>query len=159
MAIEFQEAHKKSLRKQYAGTLVRTQLQRGTWTDILPARLFPWSVRPSKKTCQSRKDKAPVELKYLSQEMCARITSFYQLAVKQHLGDTDAILQPIKAIPPHLGANEHNATANHSLCATGPESWCRYQKAIAVGEKPPRHPNYLSAQAVELVSKIFRQFH
>ena len=159
VAIEFQEAHKKNLRKQYAGTLVRTQVQRGSWTDALPARLFPSPVRPSKKTCQSKKDKAPVELKYLSQEMCARITSFYQLAVKQHLGDSDTILKSIKAIPLHLGANEHNATTNHSLCPTGPQSWCRYQKAIAAGEKPPRHPNYLSVQAVELVCKIFRQFH
>ena len=75
VAFEFQEAHNKKVRKQDEGTLVRTQIQRGSWTDTLPARLFP-SVLPSKKTnSQSKKDKAPVELKCLSQEICTLHTS------------------------------------------------------------------------------------
>ena len=54
VALEFQEARKK-LRKQYAGTLVRTQIPRGSWTDTLPARLFPSPVRPSKKLNRRKK--------------------------------------------------------------------------------------------------------
>ena len=158
--IELQTQMKKKVSSKYAGKLVRTNIQRGEWKDLVPTRLLQSPVRPSKgASAKSRKNKAPIELKYLSDEMCSRITSFYQLTVKQNAGDIAAILKSIDAIPLHLGANEANAEQNHALCPLGENSWCRYQRARAIGELPPRHPNYLSEQAVELVREIFTKFH
>ena len=91
--------------------------------------------------------------------MCSRITSFYQLAVKQHLGNPGEILEAIRAIPLHLGANRANASVNHRYCARGVESWCRYQRAIAGEEEPPRHPNFLSVEAVGLVTRVFSKYN
>lgn len=51
--------------------------------------------------------------------MCSHITSFYQLAVKQHLGNLGEIIAAIRAIPLHLGANRDNASVNHKYCAKG----------------------------------------
>ena len=68
--------------------------------------------------------------------MCSRITSFYQLAVKQHLGYTAEILEAVKAIPFHLEPNDQNASENHKFCPKGSESWSRYQRALSSGEIP-----------------------
>ena len=67
------------------------------------------------------------EIKFLSDEACSRITSFYQLAVKQHPGNPGDILEAVKAIPLHLGANEETASVNHRFCTKWVDSWCRYQ--------------------------------
>ena len=91
--------------------------------------------------------------------MCSCITSFYQLAVKQHLGNPGAKLEAIKAIPLHLGANRDNASVNHCLCPRGVDSWCRYQRAIAEGNTPPRHPIILGTGALEIVTRVFSKYN
>ena len=100
-----------------------------------------------------------VELKFLSDEMCSRVTSFYQLAVKQHLGNSAEIFEAVKSISLHLGANDENASENHKFCPKGPGSWCRYQRALSSGDIPPRHPNYLGLNVVELITKVFSKYN
>ena len=41
----------------------------------------------------------------------------------------------------------------------GSESWCRYQRAHSSGEILPRHPNYLSVDAVELITRVFSKYN
>ena len=93
---------KKQLDAKFKGQLVRKTKPRGDWGE------------------------ESVEVKFLSDEMCSRITSFYQLAVKHHLGNSAQILEAVKAIPLHLGANDENASENHRFWSKGPDSWCRY---------------------------------
>ena len=87
-----------------------------------------------------------------------KITYFFKLAVKQNVGKPKDILQSIRAIPLHLGANDQNAEVMHRLCPKGQQSWCRYNRAIANGIAPNSHPNFLSATSVELVQDIFKRF-
>ena len=126
---------KRQLDTQFKGKLVRKTKPRGDWGE------------------------ESVEVKFLSDEMCSRITSFYQLAVKQHLGNSAEILEAVKAIPLHLGANDENASENHSFCPKGPDSWCRYERALSSGDIPPRHPNYLGHNAVGLITKVFSKYN
>ena len=98
-------------------------------------------------------------IKLLNDEACSRITSFYQLAVKQHLDSPGDILEAIKAIPLHLGANQENTSVNHRFCTKGVDSWCRYQRAIAEGKVPPRHPSFLRLEAVGLVTRVFSKYN
>ena len=49
--------------------------------------------------------------------------------------------------------------SNYKSYAKGVEAWCRYQRAIARGEEPPCHPNFLSLQAVELVTRVFTKYN
>ena len=99
------------------------------------------------------------EIKFLIDEACSRITSFYQFAVKQHLCNQGDISQAIKPIPLHLGANEENASVNHRFCTKGVDSWCRYQRAIAEEKIPPPHPSFLSLEAVGLVTRFFSKYN
>ena len=137
----------KELGTKFKGMLVRNTLPRGDW-----------NTNPEVPMSTSSATKRGRKAKVLSDEMCSRITSFYQLAVKQHLGNPGAILEAITAIPLHLGADGENASVNHRFCAQGVDSWCRYQRAIAEGNIPPRHPNFLSVGAVELVTRVFSKY-
>ena len=147
----------KDLGFRYRGKLQRRTLPRGDWGTI-PEVPTPTSSA-SKRGRKAKVVEESIEVKFLSDEMCSRITSFYQLAVKQHLGNPGAILEAIKAIPLHLGANRDNASVNHSLCPRGVDSWCRYQRAIAEGNTPPRHPNFLGTGALEIVTRVFSKYN
>lgn len=142
----------KAIDKQFQGQLVRRYTPRGSWGT--EASSFTPQRSSSKKSTNE-----PVSIKFLTDGICARITSFYQLAVKQNIGDCDAIYKSIEAIPLHLAANIENAEHNHSKCPIGNTSWYRYNRAIAEGVEPPSHPNYLSQECVELVSRVFDKYN
>ena len=97
-------------------------------------------------------------IRTVSDAMAAQIASYYRMAIKRNVGDTRAILESIKAIPLHLGANDSNADEFHRFCPKDSDSWCRYQAAITSGLDPPTHPNFLSGEAVDLVQSLFSDF-
>ena len=90
-------------------------------------------------------------MKSFSDNMCARIASMYQLAVKHHMGCVDQILQSIHSIPYHYSATDQYAAIDHGKCPLGTDSWCKYQASVPRGVSPPKHPNYLGPDAVNLV--------
>lgn len=46
----------------------------------------------------------------------------------------------------------------HYYCPKGIESWCPYQSAITAGKPLPNHPNYISAECVTMILKLFADF-
>ena len=98
------------------------------------------------------------QIQFLTNEICALITSFYPLAVRQSLGNSILSLESIKVIPFHLGANDKNAEINHQNCPKGKDSLCRYQNAISHDQIPPKHPKCLSPEAVTLVQIVFTKY-
>ena len=139
---------------QFKGQLVRKNVSRGPWGESPEEPIYIDST--SKKVPQVKSHST--DIRFLTDEMCSRITSFYQLAVRQSLGNPDLILQSIQAIPLHLGANEFNSETNHKFCPKGVGSWCLYRNSIAHGQTPPRHPKCLSPDSVELVQAVFSKY-
>ena len=101
-----QSSVKKQVDAKFKGQLQRKTKPRGAWGE------------------------ESVDVKFLSDEMCSRVTSFYQLAVKHHLGNSEEILEAVKAIPLHLAANDEDASENHRFHPKRPDSWCRCQRAL-----------------------------
>ena len=128
----------KDVQKEFGGKLSRKNIPRGDWSD------------PSKKS---------IEMKFLTDVMCARITYMYQLAVKHHKGNVVDILQSIHAILYHYSATDETADVAHSQCPIGSDSWCKFLVAVAQGSRRPKHPNYLGQEAVELVKKVFDHYN
>ena len=56
-------------------------------------------------------------------------------------------------------ATDETAAVAHNKCPIGADSWCRYQAAIAQGLRPPKHPNYLGPEAVQLVKDVFDRYN
>ena len=87
------------------------------------------------------------EINLISDAMIDKITSLYGLVIKnnQDLPILD-IKNALVGIVKHLSANELNCQEMHEFCTKGEFSWCHYQKAIALGQMPPKHPSYLSEE-------------
>ena len=126
-------AVKKVLDKEFRGKLQRSSKCRETWQST-----------------------SSEEIRHLSVSMCAQIASYYRLAVQRHSGNVPAILNAIRAIPLHLSANDYNAEDNHVHCPFTSDSWCRYQSAKFNGQLIPTHPNFLGADATNLIVELFR---
>lgn len=45
----------------------------------------------------------------------------------------------------------------HDLCPEGPESWCKFQRALAKNEKPPPHKDSLPDFVTEALEPVFRR--
>ena len=120
--------------------------------------IFPGKLRkdPIKRAesgqCQSR------AMLTISDSIAAQIASYLKLAVQRNIGNISAIIQAINAIHLHLSGNDHKADSHHRLCHQGPNSLCRYQAAISNGTPIPRHPNYLTTEAAQLVAIVFSDF-
>lgn len=124
------------LSKKYRGTLQRDKTLRQSWAEITSSK----------------------EIKTLSEAMCAQITSYYRRAVQSNKGNMKAILQAIRAIPYHLGANDDNCEEYHKYCPDTSDSWCKYKSAVHTGKDIPVHPNYLSDDCVKLILKLYEDF-
>ena len=135
LSIEKAKQAKKKIAKKYVGTLTVQSKTRAEWG---------YSTQK--------------EIKHQYIPMCGMIASYYRLAVQRNIGDIDEIIQAINAIPLHLGANDENAKSNHRDCPKVQDSWCQYQAAIFDRRIAPRHPNFLSETAVQLIFDTFDDF-
>ncbi|KAH9372466.1 hypothetical protein HPB48_011316 [Haemaphysalis longicornis] len=73
----------------------------------------------------------------LTGDLINKLTSYYGWAIKSHEGDVPAMHKAAMATYYHVTSND--AVSNHSLCPTGPDSWCRHNAAKAKGEPAPKH--------------------
>ncbi|CAN7980517.1 unnamed protein product, partial [Ixodes pacificus] len=73
----------------------------------------------------------------LTAELITRLSSYYGWALKSHEGNVDAMHDAVMATYHHVTSND--TKANHSLCPSGEESWCKQNAARAKGEPVPKH--------------------
>ncbi|KAH9367712.1 hypothetical protein HPB48_002551 [Haemaphysalis longicornis] len=55
----------------------------------------------------------------------------------------------------HVTSND--AVSNHSLCPTGPDSWCRHNAAKAKGEPAPKHRYNLPPHVCEALLPVYER--
>ena len=90
------------------------------------------------------------EICHLSDAKSGSIASYYRCAVARYRGDVARIEDAINLIPPHLGANNENASESHRLCPFEENYWCRYQLANWQNITTPYYPKYLNEQSTHV---------
>jgi len=72
-----------------------------------------------------------------SQSKTARLQSYYGKAIRSNINDVDAMSDAIWASLFHSVSTDDDP--HHSFCPQGPESWCKWNKAKALGVPAPSH--------------------
>ncbi|KAH9366722.1 hypothetical protein HPB48_008777 [Haemaphysalis longicornis] len=91
----------------------------------------------------------------LTGDLVMKPTSYYGWALKSHKGDVEATHNAVMATYHHIASND--SEANHSLCPTGPDSWCRQNAAAAKGEPAPKHRHHLRPHVCEALLPIYER--
>ena len=84
---------------------------------------------------------------------CDTLQNFYGKAIRENKNNVDGIVNAVWAILKHYSEN-----ADHSLCPSGKNSWCSYQKDIANGTSlhlPIK--NALRPAVVEVITPLFQR--
>lgn len=91
----------------------------------------------------------------LTGDLVNKLTSYYGWALKSHKGDVDATHRAVMAT--YLHVTSRDDAPNHSLCPTGPDSWCRQNAAEAKGQPPPKHRYSLPAHVCEALLPVYER--
>ena len=99
------------------------------------------------------------EINLLPDNIIDRITSLYGFVVKCRIGgDLIEIRQALLGIIYHLAANEDNCNDMHKYCEKGSDSFCKYQKAVALGDIIPKHPRCIGLDCRDRVLEILAPY-
>ena len=99
------------------------------------------------------------EINLLPDNIIDRITSLYGFVVKSRIGgDLIELRQALLGIIYHLAANDNNCNDMHKYCEEGVDSFCNYQKAIALGDTIPKHPRSISLDCRDRVLEILAPY-
>lgn len=91
----------------------------------------------------------------LTGELVTKLTSYYGWALKSHSGDVGAMHKAVMATYHHVTSND--SVSNHTLCPTGPDSWCRQNAAAAQGEPAPKHRYNLPPHVCQALLPIYER--
>lgn len=96
----------------------------------------------------------------LTESAIARLQIYYRSAITKNIPDVDAMKKAIFATLRHCGSTDSNP--QHITCPDGPDSWCFYNKAIAMGEEVPKHDNtsmktYLRPDVITKIIPLYKR--
>lgn len=78
---------------------------------------------------------------------------YYGKAIRSYVGDPEGMKRAVMAIFYHsISTDDHPL---HMMCPGGEKSWCKYQRAQAKGEPPPKHTPTIPISLAPLVKKVF----
>lgn len=70
-----------------------------------------------------------------------KLTRYYGNAIRENTNDVTAMRTAVLATLHHCSSTDANPF--HSKCPAGPESWCFYNKAVAMGTQPGTHRQHI----------------
>ena len=76
----------------------------------------------------------------LTEAKCKDLQNFYRGAILDHQDSAEDMRNAIWSALWHSMSSDEEP--HHQQCPKGVESWCFYQKALALGESPPRHSDH-----------------
>lgn len=92
----------------------------------------------------------------LTGDLVNKLSSYYGWAIKSHSDDLEAMEKAVMATYHHVTSTD--SQSNHSLCPTGPDSWCRRNAAQAKGEPAPGHrynlPDYVAKAMLPIYQRL-----
>lgn len=77
----------------------------------------------------------------LTQDKIKKIQNYYGYALRSNSHDVPGMKRAVQAILLHMTSTD--SAPDHSKCPDGVDSWCKHNKALANGERPPPHKNPL----------------
>ena len=95
----------------------------------------------------------------LTANSCKTLQSYYRNATNEHLHDTEKMWEAIWASLLHCMSTDANP---HRLrCPEGADSWCFYNRAVALNERPPSHKDKIgtpiSYEVARTIHKIYER--
>ena len=83
------------------------------------------------------------------------LTFFCGGAIRNYPGDVDGIHREIWAVFHHsLSCDEKH---NHQFCPSGSDSWCKFNRALANDEEPPKHTPMLPMDLGPYIKPVFTE--
>ena len=96
------------------------------------------------------------EIYLLHDNIIDKITSLYGFVVKSRIGCD--LREASLRIVYHLAGNDDNGHDMHKYCEKGADSFCIYQKAVALGDIIPKHPRCISLACKDRILDILGTF-
>ena len=83
------------------------------------------------------------------------LTVFYGRAIRNFPGDVEGMHRAIWAVFHHsLSSDEKH---NHQFCPSGSDSWCKFNRALANDEEPPKHTPKLPMDLGPYIKPVFTE--
>ena len=79
---------------------------------------------------------------------------YYAGAIRDNIGDVDAMEKAIWAVLDHSPSTDEDP--QHQFCPVGEESWCKYQRAIALSQDIPP-ANRIPPDLVQFIRPVFEE--
>ena len=89
----------------------------------------------------------------LTETLCDDFQNYYGQAIRNNVGDLEGIKNAVKAILQHSMSTDENPM--HAFCPEGENSWCKFQRASALGLMPPAHRTTIPKAVGEVIAPIF----
>lgn len=91
----------------------------------------------------------------LTGDLITKLSAYYGWALKSNKGDVKAMQKAVMATYHHITSNDN--VSNHSLCPSGPDSWCRQNAAKAKNEPIPKHRYNLPAHVCQALLPVYER--
>ena len=99
------------------------------------------------------------EINLLPDNIIDKITSLYGFVVKSRIGgNLNELREALFGIVYHLAANDDNCHDMHKYCEKGADSFCNYQKALALRNTIPKHPRCITSACRDRVLDILAPY-
>lgn len=91
----------------------------------------------------------------LTGELITKLSRYYGWALKSHNGNVDETQKAVMATYHHVTSND--TVSDHSLCPSGPHSWCRQNAAVSKGEPVPKHRYNLPPHVCKALRPVYER--
>ena len=89
----------------------------------------------------------------LTDSLIDSLQYFYGLAIRKSVGNVDNMVKSVQATLSHLSSTDDNP--QHHLCPEGPDSWCKFQKALAKKEPYTHEHPPIPEAIVQLLKPVY----
>ena len=90
----------------------------------------------------------------LTNSVIDSLTEFYGRAIRNFPGNVGGMHRAIWAVFQHSLSNDEEH--NHQFCPSGPDSWCKFNRALA-NEEPPKHTPKLPMDLSPFIKPVFTE--
>ena len=92
---------------------------------------------------------------HLTDSVIDSLTVYYGGAIRNFPGDVDGMYRAIWAVFHHSLSSDEKP--DHQSCPTGPDSWCKYNRALSNNEEPPKHTPKLPMDLSPFIKPVFTE--
>lgn len=89
----------------------------------------------------------------LTEQLCDDFQRYYGNALRDNLGNLQGMVKATKAILHHSWSTDE--TPDHDYCPEGESSWCKFQRANALGQTPPAHRTTIPTAVGKVIQPVF----